>query len=149
MKMIRIPESDPCLRILVAHKGTDFLLPLCEIVYCQAEGNYTHIFTNGSNRFIAAQNLTKVRRMLTCYGFIAIHKSYLVNGMHITGYSSNISGQIVLTGNILLTVSRRQRAALTRWISLHTLSAEPLTAKNIPLITNRLPQDNKHDQHLL
>lgn len=50
-----------------------------EVVYCKADGNYTHIQLSGGNREISTQNLGAIENLLKSGAFFRVSRSYLVN----------------------------------------------------------------------
>lgn len=50
-----------------------------EVVYCQADGNYTHIQLSGGNSEITTQNLGSIEELLKSGTFFRVSRSYLVN----------------------------------------------------------------------
>lgn len=82
MKLIRLPQPDPAIRVVVAGKCSSYFLPLCDIIYCKADRNYTILHTTEDAWHIVSHSLGRVAEILARQGFILIHKSYLVNGAH-------------------------------------------------------------------
>lgn len=50
-----------------------------EVVYCKADGNYTHIQLSGGNSELATQNLGAIEELLKDGSFFRLSRSYLVN----------------------------------------------------------------------
>jgi len=50
-----------------------------EVVFCQADGNYTHIQLSAGNREITTQNLGAIEELLNSGAFFRVSRSYLVN----------------------------------------------------------------------
>lgn len=50
-----------------------------EVVYCEADGNYTHIQLSGGNRETTTQNLGSIEALLKPGAFFRVSRSYLVN----------------------------------------------------------------------
>jgi two-component system, LytTR family, response regulator len=50
-----------------------------EVVYCKADGNYTHIQLSGGNSELATQNLGAIEELLKGGSFFRVSRSYLVN----------------------------------------------------------------------
>jgi two-component system, LytTR family, response regulator len=88
------------------------------IVYCQAEENYTKIFTNRNEAILVARTLKNIEEMLPCEIFFRIHKSHLVNLNYIKAYSKTDGYHVVLENGIKLDVATRRNEefikALTR-----------------------------------
>ncbi len=50
-----------------------------EVVYCKADGNYTHMQLSGGNNEITTQNLGAIEDLLKSGSFFRVSRSYLVN----------------------------------------------------------------------
>lgn len=79
-----------------------------EIIYCQSESNYTHIFTISKN-FLVSKTLKYIQELLPEKDFLRIHHSYLVNLAHIKEYSRKDGGFVVLSDNKTLRVSNSRK----------------------------------------
>jgi len=88
------------------------------IVYCQAEENYTKIITNRDDVIMVAKTLKNIETLLPEKMFFRIHKSYLVNLNYIKSYSKVQGYKITLENGIKLDVATRRNdeflRALTR-----------------------------------
>lgn len=88
------------------------------IVYCQAEENYTKIVTNRNEAILVAKTLKNIENLLPDKMFFRIHKSYLVNLNYIKSYSKVQGYKITLENGVKLDVATRRNdeflRALTR-----------------------------------
>lgn len=55
-----------------------------EVVFCQADGNYTHIQLSGGNIELTTQNLGSIEELLKSGAFFRVSRSYLVNLKYLT-----------------------------------------------------------------
>ena len=55
------------------------LVDPAEIVYCEADGNYTHLQLTGANRETTTQNLGSIEDLLEDSTFFRASRSYLIN----------------------------------------------------------------------
>ncbi|MBC7885113.1 MAG: response regulator transcription factor [Saprospiraceae bacterium] len=78
-----------------------------EIVRLQSESNYTHIFYEPNKVFFSAKTLKEYEVMLHGQGFLRVHKSHLVNPLHIKAFDKQ--GYLVLSDGSKIEVSRRKR----------------------------------------
>jgi two-component system, LytTR family, response regulator len=81
-----------------------------EIIRLQAESNYTHIFLTGNKVFISAKTLKEYDEMLQGQRFLRVHKSHLVNPMHIQAYDRQ--GILQMSDNSKVEVARRKKEFL-------------------------------------
>ncbi|MBQ0735155.1 LytR/AlgR family response regulator transcription factor [Aquimarina celericrescens] len=87
------------------------VLNISEILYCQADDNYTKIFLEQGQRLVS-KTLKYFEDSLNTQGFARIHKSYLVNVNKITRYRKGKGGSIVISSGKELSVSSSKKGAL-------------------------------------
>ena len=78
-----------------------------DIIYCQADVNYTVIFTKDGSKVLVTKTLGKVEKILAYPFFFRCHKSYLVNLNHIDSYSK-IDGYIRMKNNEVIYLAGRR-----------------------------------------
>ncbi len=83
-----------------------------DILYCQADDNYTQIFLKEGKKKLISKTLKYFEEALTDFGFARVHKSYLVNVDQITGYKKGKGGSVVLSNGKEVMVSASQKANL-------------------------------------
>lgn len=73
-----VPVAQPG-RLAVEHEKEVILVPLKEILYVEASGKYSYIYTKG-RRFLASYSIGELeKRPGFSEAFIRVHRSYLVN----------------------------------------------------------------------
>lgn len=85
------------------------VVELKEILYCEAAGSYTNFFFTDQQVICSSKAIYEYEEMLTDSGFIRIHKSYLVNLLHIKEYIRGEGGTVILSNNKQIEVSRRKK----------------------------------------
>ncbi|WP_111307491.1 LytR/AlgR family response regulator transcription factor [Confluentibacter sediminis] len=98
------------------HDGYLFL-SISDIIRCQSNVNYTHIFAVDQKKYTVSKTLKYFEELLTNYGFFRIHNSHLINMSYIKAYSKN--GYVTLSDNCKLEVSVRRKDAFLKachWI---------------------------------
>jgi two-component system LytT family response regulator len=80
-----------------------------EILYCEAEGNYTQIHLTNGTKHLVSRTLKEYDDMLTEQDFFRIHNSYLINLNLIKNYVRGEGGYVVMTNGKSLDVSRRKK----------------------------------------
>lgn len=81
--------------------GADVKLPLGEILYFEAEGNYLKLFAGEEYRF--RETLSAVEAALSGSGFVRIHKGYLVNQAAVRALGTD---EALLTNGARLPIGR-------------------------------------------
>ena len=98
-------------------KNGDFcLVDIDDIIYCEADGSYSHFFTSDNKTYITSNNLKKVEHILKHTSFFRIHRSTLLNLKHIVQY--NNTGEVILSNNKKLLVSSRNKTSFLRVLKL-------------------------------
>lgn len=96
-------------KITIPQQNGFEVLEVNEILYCQADDNYTHIYLNGKKKLVS-KTLKYFENLLTESGFARVHKSYLVNVNAIVAYNKGKGGNVVLENGkqILVSPSRKK-----------------------------------------
>lgn len=80
------------------------------IIYCEADRNYTKIYLQGENLpKITSKSLMEYDKLLQDNNFCRIHQSYLININHVEKYIKGRSGNVVMTNKAILDISRSKR----------------------------------------
>lgn len=80
-----------------------------EIVYCEADGNYTTIYLADGSKQVFSRLLKETETLIESYRFCRIHKSYLINLDHLKKYKRGDGGSVKLSNGKLLPVSRHYK----------------------------------------
>lgn len=88
---------------------------LDEIIRLQAESNYTHIHLSGKKTFVSAKTLKDYDEILQGHRFLRVHKSHLVNPLHIESYDKQ--GFLLMSDGSQVEVARRKREFLQQTLS--------------------------------
>lgn len=97
-KKLSIPNMD----------GYD-LIPIDDILYCQAQGNYTEIFY-GKNSLLCSRVLKLIEASLGDHNFHRVHASYLVNLDKVKSVHRNDGGYLIMENDIRINMSRTKKA---------------------------------------
>jgi len=107
-----LAKDESELQLVVSSKQGEHRFAVADIVRCEADSNYTHIYLTNQKKYLASKTLSDVEHMLSEAKFIRVHKSHLVNMSHV----ANLTHQIELTmkDNSRVPVSRRRVAEVKR-----------------------------------
>lgn len=92
------------------------VLQIEDILYCQADDNYTNIFLKDKKRLVS-KTLKYFEEALNASGFARVHKSYLVNVNAITEYKKGKGGSLVLSNGKQIMVSPSKKKELLAYFS--------------------------------
>lgn len=119
MNQFPLPSPLPCV-----HIGGYAHVQAQEILFCQGDSNYTHVYFVKRNKMTVATTLGILEERLTTEGFVRVNRSELVNRNHIETYDDY---QITLTNGTTLPISRRRRKSvrqlLESWFSVFQIQA--------------------------
>ena len=92
------------------------LIPATEVVYFEADDNYTHIFLKNKNKIIACRTLKKIEEQIQDYNFfVRVHNSYMVNLNEVIKYVRGEGGYLVMSDNSSVNVSRSRKDGLLKF----------------------------------
>ncbi len=90
--------------------GLQFMDPN-EIVRCESESNYTHIFLLNGKKLTIAKTLKDVEENLDGTPFYRLHQSHLVNMNHISKFFKGDSAYVLMNDGAQITISRNKKEA--------------------------------------
>ena len=88
------------------------VVKLEEILWCTADGSYTHFNLVNGQKITVSKHLKEFEEILSNNGFFRAHRSYLINVNKITKFDKRDGGIIYLDGDISLPVSVRKKEQL-------------------------------------
>jgi two-component system LytT family response regulator len=99
-------------KIILRTADNMHIVNLNDIMYCESERSYTTFFLADKTKVMVSQTLGDYEDMFNEYGFMRIHKSYLINLQFIKRYEKGDGGTVILNGNISLPVATRKKEQL-------------------------------------
>ena len=125
------PPSNEQLEMLMSqlqHKESKFtkiavptlegfeLIPVDDIVRCEADDNYTHLFLKNKTKIIASRTLKEMEEQFGAFTyFLRVHHSYIVNLNEVSKYVRGDGGYLVMTDGATVNVSRSRKEALLKY----------------------------------
>ncbi|MBX2874503.1 MAG: LytTR family DNA-binding domain-containing protein [Saprospiraceae bacterium] len=91
--------------------GIDFVL-VQDVLYCEADSNYTFVHLEGNRRLYSARTLKEFEQLLQQDSFCRIHQSYLINLNHLKKYFRGDGGYVEMLNGASLNVSRSKKEEL-------------------------------------
>ncbi len=86
------------------------MVPIVDILRCEADGNYTKFHLEGGKTHLVTKTLKEFDELLTENGFFRVHQSHLVNTKRIKEFIKSDGGYLVMTDKSSVPVSTRKRA---------------------------------------
>ena len=97
-------------RIVISNSDGVHLIEVDEIIRCEADGNYTKIYSTNSEVIITSKTLKEYDTMLADMNFERVHNSHLVNLRHIKKYLNKESGFLQMSDGSQIPVSQRKKS---------------------------------------
>jgi two-component system LytT family response regulator len=96
-------------KIILKTTENIYLLDLNNIVSCESDNNYTNVYTTNGEKILVSKTLKEYDNLLAGCGFYRVHKSYLINLVHIKRFEKQDGGYIILTNDLKIPVASRKR----------------------------------------
>ena len=87
-----------------------------DIIYCQADGNYTRLHLINNREELVTKILKDFELLLRNSGFCRVHNSFLINLKHIQKYVRGEGGTVVLSESHQVDISRRRKEEFLRML---------------------------------
>ena len=113
----------------IQHKETSFakialptadgfeLIPADQLVRCEADDNYTHVYLKNKVKIIVCRTLKEIEEQLGDFSsFMRVHNSTLVNLNEVTKYIRGEGGYLVMNDGSSVNVSRSRKELLLKKI---------------------------------
>lgn len=111
-------------KITVSEQSGFRLIDISEIMYLEADSNYTILHLSGSKKIIATKTMGDFEKILDPPDFFRIHKSIIINLTYLKGYSSYQGNFVSLSDGTSLSISRRRLNDFHEIIKQFTKSIE-------------------------
>jgi two-component system LytT family response regulator len=87
---------------------------LRELVYCEADSNYTKLCLANGKSYLLSKTLREVQQVLEERNFLRVHRQYLINLDHIKLYHKGDGSYLVMTGEVSIPVAKNQKDRLVQ-----------------------------------
>lgn len=104
-------------KIALASKESIEFVEAGEILYCEANSNYTNVYMTDGKRKVISRTLREFEELLAAHGFFRPHLSYLVNLQRIREFVRGDGGFLVMQNKVKIPVSKSKREALLQLLS--------------------------------
>ncbi len=88
------------------------VVELNTVLYAESSGNYTNFYFTGQHPVCTSKPMHDYETLLEDAGFVRIHKSYLINLLHVKEYIRGEGGSVLLSNGHEVEVSRRKKDLL-------------------------------------
>ncbi len=101
--------------VLPLMEGFD-VVKMSEIVYCEAEDNFTRFHFNDGRKTLICRNLKFYETALDPFGFFRVHRSHMINLEYVRRYIKGKGGSVILENGKEIMVSNNKKGELLRRI---------------------------------
>ncbi len=115
LKEIEKQQEEVNKKIVIKTTDNTFYLDANEIIFLEAEGAYTTIFTT-SRKILTSRNLRHYETLLEAYNFARPHQKYMVNINHVKSVDAN--HEIILTDGHRAKISTRKKSEILKKLNL-------------------------------
>ncbi|MCB0631919.1 MAG: LytTR family DNA-binding domain-containing protein [Saprospiraceae bacterium] len=109
----RLPSNQAKKIALPTADKVDFV-DVNEIIRCQGESNYTHIFLRDGSKILVSRTLKEYEHLLEEYNFLRVHQSHLINIAEVRSYVKREGGYIMMSDGAQVSVSKQKKESILR-----------------------------------
>lgn len=115
MNHMVISQSEKPKKIVIPIANGFQMIPVEEIIRCEADNNYTVIYLLNGQKYMVSKSLIHFEKMLSKSHFLRVHQSHLVNEDHVTQYIKSDGGYLLMADESQVPISRKQKSELTAY----------------------------------
>jgi len=106
-----IRQMNPSLihRIAIPTVEGLIMLPIKDIIYCEANSSYTIIHLVKKEKIVSAKTLKEYEELLEAHNFYRVHNSHLINLNFVEKYVKGDGGYVIMTDQSTIGVSRGRK----------------------------------------
>ncbi|MEO5684518.1 MAG: LytTR family DNA-binding domain-containing protein [Chitinophagaceae bacterium] len=102
--------SKPAIQRIALTTGDGLIfVPVQNIMYCQAESNYTNVVLAGGKKIMVSKVLKDIDEALAGPDFFRVHNSYLINVNHISKFVRGDGGYVIMEDGASIGIARNRR----------------------------------------
>ncbi len=102
-------DSPQNMRFCISSVKGFQVVELKDIIYCEASGNYCNFHFANQQDICTVKTLQEYEKSLEDAGFFRIHKSWLINLLHVKEYRRGEGGSVILSDGTELEIARRKK----------------------------------------
>lgn len=99
-------------RLALPYQNGVTFVAIHEILYCEADDNYTRFHLLNGQKYITAKTLKDIQELLEEHDFLRVHRQYLVNIHQIKKFVKGEGSYLVMNNEQTIPVSRGQKEKL-------------------------------------
>lgn len=113
-----VSSEDRYTKIALTNSDGTYIVNLEELVYIEANGNYTKVYIKGEKKYLLiSKTLKYFEKMLQGGGFLRPHHTYIVNSTFIRKYVNKDGSYLILKNGTHIPVSQRKKQDVLLYIN--------------------------------
>ena len=89
-----------------------------QIIRCEADDNYTHLYLKDRAKIVACRMLKEMEELLQEFQFfVRVHNSYVVNMNEVVRYVRGDGGYLLMSDGSTVSISKSRRESLVKWFA--------------------------------
>ena len=109
LQNIQQPLKSTPQRIALSHNDGLIFVPTADIIYCEAESNYTCIYLSDGKKIMVSKVLKDLDEALSGPDFYRVHSSFLINVNRIKKFVRGDGGYLVMDNDAPVSISRSRK----------------------------------------
>lgn len=109
LQNIHQPAKTTPQRIALTTNDGMIFVPTTDIIYCEAESNYTKVVLHGGKKIVVSKVLKDIDEALAGPDFCRVHSSFLINVNRIKKYVRGDGGYLIMDDDANISISRNRR----------------------------------------
>jgi two-component system LytT family response regulator len=109
LQNIQQSQKQTPLRIALSTGDGMIFINTKDILYCEAESNYTSVALADGKKIIVAKVLKEIDEALGGPDFFRVHGSFLINLNHVKKFVRNEGGYLIMNDDKMITIGRSKR----------------------------------------
>jgi two-component system, LytTR family, response regulator len=108
--------------VLINHNKGFTLVDFKEIIWLEANDNYTNLYLSGQRKMMASKTLKEFESILPPQDFFRVHRSALINFNFVKEFSNNEGGEVILSDGTRVQVSKARIQDFGEFIKTKSVS---------------------------
>lgn len=108
--------------VLINHSKGFTLVDFKEIIWLEANDNYTNLYLNGQKKIMASKTLKEFESILPAHDFFRVHRSALINFNYVKEFSNHEGGEVILSDGTRVQVSKARIQDFAEFIKTKSVS---------------------------
>lgn len=108
----QLQERQLADKIAVPYQNGIVFLALKDILYCEADNNYTRVIATQNRHFLLTRTLREVQHFLEERNFMRVHRQFLINLDQIKMFMKGEGQYLIMNNEVSIPVARQQKEKL-------------------------------------